>query len=136
MKRLTNNSWLNEKSDVYSLGVVLLQIITSRPAISRSQHTSKWVEYMIGNGDITRIVDPKLREDFDINSVWNAVEIATACVSPTSMDRPNMSHVVTELENCLAAEIASKNHSRMTESTDSIEVFYMDATTELSPIAK
>ena len=37
---------LNEKSDVFSLGVVLLEIITSRPAITKNSkkvHIIKWV---------------------------------------------------------------------------------------------
>jgi hypothetical protein len=42
---------------------------------------------MLEKGDIKSIVDPRLRGNFNINSAWKAVEIAMACVSPTSAKR-------------------------------------------------
>jgi len=84
------SNWLTEKSDVYSFGVVLLEMITNRPAIERSQertHVSQWVSSMLAKGDIKNIVDPRLCENFNINSAWKAVEIAMACVSPTYAKR-------------------------------------------------
>ncbi|PQP92357.1 putative LRR receptor-like serine/threonine-protein kinase [Prunus yedoensis var. nudiflora] len=134
----TPTGWLNEKSDVYSFGVVLLEIITSRHAISRTQekvHVSQWVSSMLAKGDIKTIVDPRLRGDYEINSAWKAVELAMECVSETSTRRPNMSAVVTGLKECLAAELARINVSRVTESTDSV-VYSMNVTTELSPLAR
>ncbi|VVA41417.1 Hypothetical predicted protein, partial [Prunus dulcis] len=130
--------WLNEKSDVYSFGVVLLEIITSRHAISRTQekvHVSQWVSSMLAKGDIKTIVDPRLHGDYEINSAWKAVELAMECVSDTSTRRPNMSAVVIGLKECLAAELARTNVSRVTESTDSV-VCSMNVTTELSPLAR
>ncbi|ONI15672.1 hypothetical protein PRUPE_3G054500 [Prunus persica] len=130
--------WLNEKSDVYSFGVVLLEIITSRHAISRTQekvHVSQWVSSMLAKGDIKTIVDPRLHGDYEINSAWKAVELAMECVSDTSTRRPNMSAVVIGLKECLAAELARTNVSRVTESTDSV-VYSMNVTTELSPLAR
>ncbi|XP_030487653.2 probable LRR receptor-like protein kinase At1g51890 [Cannabis sativa] len=125
---------LTEKSDVYSFGVVLLQIITSRTAIlcrgNERTHISTWVSSMLGNGDVRSIIDPRLEQDFETNSVWKVVEIALACVSPKCSHRPNMSQVVAELKECLAAEFARKNHSRMTDSTNSTEVF--SSTTSLT----
>ncbi|KAF3450655.1 hypothetical protein FNV43_RR06744 [Rhamnella rubrinervis] len=129
-------NWLNEKSDVYGFGVVLLEIITGRPAISRTQertHVSQWVSSMLSNGDVRGVVDPKLESDFEINSAWKAVEIAMACVSPTSTRRPNMKQVVTELKDCSDTELARTNTRAVTDST---ETFSIAATTELSPLAR
>ncbi|KAK9923522.1 hypothetical protein M0R45_031934 [Rubus argutus] len=130
--------WLNEKSDVYSFGVALLQIITSRPVISRSaqvnSHVSQWVSSMLSNGDIKSIVDPKLRGDFEVNSAWKAVELARDCISETSTGRPNMSEVVTRLKECLGAELARMNESRVSGTTDSSIVFSMNS--GLSPSAR
>lgn len=139
---ITNNSWLNEKSDVYSFGVVILQIITSRPAITKTNddeiaHISNWVQSMVANGDVKGIIDPRLQGDFDINSVWKAVEIAMACLSPTAARRPNMSQVVIELRECLASELTRRNNSRMTtDSTDSFEDLPLNTTTGFSPLAR
>ncbi|XP_057976107.1 senescence-induced receptor-like serine/threonine-protein kinase [Malania oleifera] len=101
--RMTN--WLNEKSDVYSFGVVLLEIITSRPAIGKDAektHIIQWVRPLLENGDVRNIVDPRLPGEININSVWKAVELAMACVSPAPAKRPTMSDVVKELKECLA----------------------------------
>ncbi|XP_031286023.1 putative leucine-rich repeat receptor-like protein kinase At2g19210 [Pistacia vera] len=118
---------LTEKSDVYSFGVVLLEIITSKPVIEKSferTHISQSVNLMLTKGDIKNIVDPRLHGDFDINSVWKAVEIAMACVSRDSTKRPTMHQVVMELNESLAIEIArakagsnnkSKDHNAVIE---------------------
>jgi serine/threonine protein kinase len=95
---------VNQKSDVYSFGVVLLEIITGRRAIERSHertHIIQWVSSMLAKGDIKNIVDTRLCRIFNINSAWKVVEIAMACVSPTSTKRPTMSQVVAELKECL-----------------------------------
>ncbi|XP_062155806.1 LRR receptor-like serine/threonine-protein kinase IOS1 isoform X2 [Alnus glutinosa] len=133
------SNWLTEKSDVYSFGVVLLEIITSRPAIQRSQertHISQWVSLMLAKGDIKSIVDTRLRGNFNINSAWKVVEIAMACVSPTSAKRPDMSQVVAELKESLATEIARTKEGHEGESTDSIEMINMNLTSELIPFAR
>lgn len=134
---------LTEKSDVYSYGVVLLEIITNQPAIIISSnetdertHISHWVSSRLANGLIRSIVDPRLQGDFEVNSVWKAVEIAMVCLSPSPSKRPNMSEVVSELKKCLAAELSRKNQSRVTDLTDSNEVLSLDVTTELSPLAR
>ncbi|KAL5575511.1 hypothetical protein UlMin_017210 [Ulmus minor] len=135
-------STLNEKSDVYSFGVVLLQIITSRTAITRNNekertHISQWVSEQLGNGDINSIVDPRLQGDFDTNSMWKAVEIAMACLSQSPARRPNMSIVVAELKECLAAELSRRADSRMADTTDSTnDMLSLSVNTEFTPMAR
>ncbi|PQP92353.1 senescence-induced receptor-like serine/threonine-protein kinase [Prunus yedoensis var. nudiflora] len=100
---------LNEKSD----GIVLLEIITSRPVssmIHEEIYICQWVSFMVEKGDIKSIVDPWLNGNFGSNSVWKAVEIA------------------------LAVELARKNPD--TESEDSIEMRPVKFTTEMRPLAR
>lgn len=102
---------LNEKSDVYSFGVVLLEIITGQTAIIKNPekvHVIQWVSPMLERGDVKNIVDPRFEGDLDINSVWKAIEVAMACVSPTSIERPTMTYVVIELKQCLVMELARR----------------------------
>ncbi|MCI19593.1 leucine-rich repeat protein kinase family protein [Trifolium medium] len=136
---MTSNR-LTEKSDVYSFGVVLLEIITSQPAIIKSPdktHISHWVRSMLYKGDIKNIVDSRLQQNFDTNSAWKAVEIGMACVSLNSSDRPNMSEVVNELKECLAAESARKRAGRRkTKKDGSIELVPLNLAIELGPIAR
>ncbi|XP_020967927.1 receptor-like protein kinase At3g21340 isoform X2 [Arachis ipaensis] len=115
----TTSNRLTEKSDVYSFGVVLLRIITGQPVIiikeDTTHHIIQRVNSMIAEGDITKVVDSRLQGDFDNNSAWKAVEIAMASVSATSVQRPYMRDIVTQLKDCLAAELARKR--KIEEST-------------------
>ncbi|PON33488.1 Serine/threonine protein kinase [Parasponia andersonii] len=101
---------LSEKSDIYSFGVILLQKITSRLAILIRAHDRTHIshDFRLANGDIRSIIDPRLHEDFETNSVWKAVEIAMAFVSTKSAKRPDMSQVLTELKECFDSKISSK----------------------------
>ena len=101
---------LNKKSDIYSSRIILLELITEQPAIKNpgSIHIVGWVSPMIERGDIMSIVDPRLQGEFNTNSAWKAVEIALACVALSGMRRPDMSHVLADLNDCLEMEVVSK----------------------------
>nr|POF05211.1 isoform 2 of probable lrr receptor-like protein kinase [Quercus suber] len=137
--RYSSSYRLTEKSDVYSFGVVLLKIITSRPVIEKfadeNIHISQWVSFMLAQGDIINIVDPRLQGAFNMNSAWKAVEIAMLCVSSTSTKRPTMSQVVAELKECLTTEFAQKEGYEG-ESNYTIEMNNMNLDTELNPVAR
>ncbi|EEF46324.1 BRASSINOSTEROID INSENSITIVE 1-associated receptor kinase 1 precursor, putative [Ricinus communis] len=131
-------NWLTEKSDVYSFGVVLLEIITSRSVISQTSektHVSQWVKPMLERGDIKNIVDSRLCGDFDTNTAWKAAELAMACVSATSTERPSMSQVVMELSECLKTEMARTREGYCSaQSNSSAELMSVNVlSTVLSP---
>lgn len=139
---------LTEKSDVYSFGVVLLEIITSRPVISRSEertHVSQWVSFVVANGDIRSVVDQRLNGDFEMNSVWKAVETALACVASESTRRPTMNEVVIELKDSLVMELARTQRNNNNNNSPPSPVSPVDSTetslslnesTEFSPSAR
>ncbi|GAB4842330.1 hypothetical protein Ancab_012300, partial [Ancistrocladus abbreviatus] len=107
---------LNEKSDVYSFGIVLLELITGRPAIIRDAemiYIVNWVEPLLAAGDVQNIMDKRLQRDFSTNSAWKTLETAMACVPPTAIQRPSMSLVVADLKDSLAIEIAHERNTRI-----------------------
>ncbi|PQQ04112.1 putative LRR receptor-like serine/threonine-protein kinase [Prunus yedoensis var. nudiflora] len=119
-----------------ALWVVLLEIITSRPVITRTHeriHISQWVGFMLANGDIDSIVDPRLEGNFNTNSVWKAVEIAMACVSINAIKGPSMSQVVVDLKECLATEYARTKHSRVGEFENPNELMPDNSIARLTP---
>ncbi|TXG46187.1 hypothetical protein EZV62_028315 [Acer yangbiense] len=88
-------------------------------------------------GDIKNVVDPRLHGDFDINSVWKAVEIAMACVSPNSAKRPTMAQVVMELNECLAIQTTDRGEvDDETNLKDYVELVNLNLHSELFPLAR
>ena len=137
--RYYTTNWLTEKSDVYSFGIVLLEIVTSRPAILKppeNAHICRWMSSILAKADIKRIVDPRLQANFNINSALKVVDLAMACVSETATTRPTMSQVVMDLKQCLEVEIARTIGNNETKSKDSIPAFGLNFTTGLRPTAR
>ena len=96
--------------------------------IGESYHIIEWVGSMLANGDIRTILDPRLEGcNLDINTVWKALEIAMACVSKTSANRPTMSRVAVELKECLTTELAGKDGHAGAESKDSAEMILLNS---------
>uniref|UniRef100_A0ACD5TEW9 Uncharacterized protein n=1 Tax=Avena sativa TaxID=4498 RepID=A0ACD5TEW9_AVESA len=98
---------LTEKSDVYSFGVVLLEVITGQhPILQCPEPTNiiQWVRQRLARGNIEDIVDARLAGDYDVNSVWKATDVALKCTSQASTQRPTMTDVVAQLQECLELE--------------------------------
>ncbi|CAM0879089.1 unnamed protein product [Alopecurus aequalis] len=94
-------------SDVYSFGVVLLELITGKPAILRDPEPIsliRWAKRRLSRGDIEAVVDARMQGDYDVNSVWKAAEIALKCTDLDSMQRPTMTEVALQLQECLELE--------------------------------
>ncbi|CAH8366413.1 unnamed protein product [Eruca vesicaria subsp. sativa] len=111
-----NTFKLNEKSDVYSFGIVLLEIITGRRSIMKTDDGDKmnvvhYVEPFLEIGDIDGVVDPRLHGYFSTNSAWKFVEVAMSCVKDRGVHRPTMNQIVSDLKQCLVAEMAREPQS-------------------------
>ncbi|XP_010438327.1 PREDICTED: probable LRR receptor-like serine/threonine-protein kinase At4g29180 [Camelina sativa] len=111
-----NTFKLNEKSDVYSFGIVLLELITGQRSIMKTEDGDKmnvvhYVEPFLETGDIDGVVDPRLHGDFSSNSAWKFVEVAMSCVRDRGTNRPTTNQIVSDLKQCLAAELAREPQS-------------------------
>ncbi|XP_027358521.1 probable LRR receptor-like serine/threonine-protein kinase At4g29180 [Abrus precatorius] len=105
---------MNEKSDIYSFGIVLLELITGRPAIMKGNplmHILEWIRPELETGDLSRILDPRLQGKYDASSGWKALGIAMTCTASTSIQRPKMYLVLAELKHCLNMELPSDSET-------------------------
>ncbi|CAL5092943.1 unnamed protein product [Urochloa decumbens] len=106
-----NTSQLSEKSDVYSFGVVLLELITGQPpavpiSSTESIHIALWVRQKLSEGDIASIADPRMRGEYDVNSVWKVADLALKCKELPSRERPAMADIVAELKESLELQVS------------------------------
>lgn len=76
---------LGIKSDIYSLGVVLLQIITAKSPMGLTHH----VERAIEKGTFTDMLDPEVT-DWPVEEALTFAKIALKCTELRRKDRPDL----------------------------------------------
>ncbi|TVU20523.1 hypothetical protein EJB05_36736, partial [Eragrostis curvula] len=98
---------LTTKSDVYSFGVVLLELITGRPAILRDPvptNIIQWTRQRLAQGNIEGVMDAHMGGSCNLNNVWKVADIAFKCTAQMSAQRPTMTDIVAQLQECLELE--------------------------------
>ncbi|CAJ1972218.1 unnamed protein product [Sphenostylis stenocarpa] len=94
---------LGVKSDIYSLGIIFLQILTAKPPMGLTHH----VERAIEKGTFVDLLDPKV-PDWPIEDTLNFAKIAIRCAELRRRDRPDLGkEVLPELERL--RELAENN---------------------------
>ncbi|KAM7485163.1 hypothetical protein LguiA_001172 [Lonicera macranthoides] len=86
---------VDEKTDVYAYGVLLLELITGRPALDESQKSLvMWAKPLIAALNLEELVDPLLDGEYDSEQVTRILLIASQCLHQASTERPYMSQVI------------------------------------------
>ncbi|KAL3645065.1 Receptor-like serine/threonine-protein kinase ale2 [Castilleja foliolosa] len=92
------------KSDVYSYGVVLLELLSGRKPVDMSQSPGQenlvtWARPLLTNREgLEHLVDPSLAGTYNFDDMAKVAAIASMCVHPEVTHRPFMGEVVQALK--------------------------------------
>lgn len=89
---------LTDKSDVYSLGVVFLELLTGMHPISHGKNIVREVNVSYQSGMIFSVIDNRMGS-YPSECVEKFVKLALKCCQEDTDARPSMAQVVRELEN-------------------------------------
>ncbi|XP_044471422.1 G-type lectin S-receptor-like serine/threonine-protein kinase SD2-5 [Mangifera indica] len=97
------NYTVSEKSDVYSYGMVLLEIIGGKKnydpsETSEKSHFPSYTFKMMEEGKLRDVLDSRLRVDDHDERVYTAIKVALWCIQEDMYVRPSMTKVVQMLE--------------------------------------
>ncbi|KAK4361817.1 hypothetical protein RND71_017058 [Anisodus tanguticus] len=92
------------KSDVYSYGVVLLELLSGRKPVDLSQPPGQenlvsWARPLLTTKEgLETLIDPAIESDIPLDSISKVAAIAAMCVQPEVSHRPFMGEVVQALK--------------------------------------
>ncbi|XP_042395586.1 receptor-like cytosolic serine/threonine-protein kinase RBK1 isoform X5 [Zingiber officinale] len=90
---------VNEKTDVFAFGVLLLEIVTGRRAIDSSRQSLViWAKPLLDANNVEELVDASLRDAYDGDELARALRVASVCIHHLSTSRPAMNQVVRFLQ--------------------------------------
>ena len=85
---------VNEKTDVFAFGVLLLELITGRRAVDSSrQSLVMWAKPLLEQNKVKEVADPRLGETYDAVEMKRAMFTASTCIHHMPNMRPNMKRV-------------------------------------------
>ncbi|EPS61916.1 hypothetical protein M569_12876 [Genlisea aurea] len=80
---------LGVKSDIYSLGIIFLQILTGKPPMGLTHYMERAIE----RGTFKEMLDPSIR-DWPVEEALRLAKLALSCAELRRKDRPDLGKVV------------------------------------------
>ncbi|KAH1224837.1 putative serine/threonine-protein kinase PBL9 [Glycine soja] len=95
---------LSAKSDVFSFGVVLLEMLSGRRAVDKNRPSGQhnlveWAKpYLANKHKLLRVLDNRLEGQYALDEACKVATLSLRCLATESKLRPTMDEVVTDLE--------------------------------------
>ncbi|KAA3468311.1 proline-rich receptor-like protein kinase PERK1 [Gossypium australe] len=123
---------LTDKSDVFSFGVMILELITGHRPVGSSYKEDSLTDWArplltkaLDDGSFDCFADPKLGKEYEHNEMVRMVACAAACVQLSARDRPRMSQIIRALEGDVSMsdlnDSASPEHSNIHSSHENLD---------------
>lgn len=95
-----------ESCDVYSFGILLLEIVSARKPLEKLPNGTKrdivqWATPYAQKEDFDHIADPRLKQKYNVEELKSIVNIALRCTDGNAESRPSMKEVVAWLKDGL-----------------------------------
>ncbi|CAN1222882.1 Probable receptor-like serine/threonine-protein kinase At5g57670 [Linum grandiflorum] len=118
---------VDEKTDVFAFGVLLLEIISGRrPVDSSMQNLLLWAKPLMESGNVAELADSKLEGRFEEYQMHRVVLTASYCVRQSAAWRPSMTEVLELLTTTSQDSEASTKSCRIPKFTsDELDDFSM-----------
>ncbi|KAF8396619.1 hypothetical protein HHK36_018243 [Tetracentron sinense] len=129
-----------EKSDVFSYGAVVLEVVSGRRPIEKetsgvgkvgiSSNLVEWVWGLYRDGRLLEVVDVRLNGEFDEAEMRRVVLIGLACSNPDPLARPTMRGVVQMLVGEAEIPIVPKSKPCLSFSTSHLLLSLQDSVSD------
>lgn len=116
---------MNEKSDIYSFGVVILELVTGKPPVEAEygecKHLVKWVSTTLAEKGLDHVLDPRLVNSGFKEEMCKVLNVGRLCTSPLPINRPTMRRVVK-----LLLEIRSDDKNKPVRADGRLSPYYYE----------
>ncbi|GJW55301.1 kinase-like domain, phloem protein 2-like protein [Tanacetum coccineum] len=102
----------NHKSDIYSFGIILFELLCGRKSVSDDQDNKYLAPVAIFHyrkKTLDGIIDPDLWKQMDPRSLNIFAETAYECLNEEQSQRPNIDEIATRLEKALGLQLEREN---------------------------
>ena len=127
---------MNEKSDIYSFGVVILELVTGKLPVDPEfgeKDLVKWVFTTVEEKGLEKVIDPKL-DCLHKEEIGRVLNIGLLCANSLPINRPSMRRVVNMLQEASLAVSDNNSKSCCKDGKLSPYYYYEDASDQATTV--
>lgn len=119
---------LTEKADVFSFGVVVLEVVSGRKSLDSTrpledQYLLDWAKQLCSQGRMKELIDPELQVDNQsTEEIVMVIRVGLWCTREVAGMRPTMSEALSMLQG-----ISSQNDDKVHSSVEMTDLQHMEA---------